>query len=220
MTALLLAVVLSQVKPLPCRPTVSCIADIVPAGHLEAEVGGQASPGVQTLPVLVKLSVTNWLQLQVGSDALFAAQQGTPTTVVDGAAAAVKVRLLEQGPIAPTISLSARVAAPTRPPLPALQTSLDFNAVAHVSKDLTSFLHADLNAMFNLFGGQPQGQAALALSTGLPVGLGFALEGHSTFGNPARPNDGGLRGVITFSPSNVVVFDVGGDWGFFPQTRA
>ncbi|MBE2254221.1 MAG: hypothetical protein IAE78_32125 [Myxococcus sp.] len=219
LTALALSLALGGVKAQPCRPTVACTAELVPAGHAEVELGALTGGSGTGVNLLAKVSVLDWLQVQFGSDQLLAFD-GKQAWAVDGAVAALKVRLFEQADLLPTLSLSSRLAAPTRPPLPALQSTVDLNFTAHASKDLGP-VHADLNGMFNLFGfDQAQGQVALALSTGLTSQVGVALEGHSTFGNPRRPNDGGVRAVLTFSPVEQLVFDLGGDVGFFPQTRA
>ena len=134
--------------------------------------------------------------------------------------AVLKGQLFTQTGWRPTLALSARVALPTRPPLPAAQEAVDLGGTVHLSKDF-DWLHADLNGTVTAFGlREVQGQGALAFSTSLPLHFGAALEVHSTFGNPRRPNDGGVRGVVTWSPVDRLVLDVGGDVGFFPGTRA
>ena len=57
----------------PCRPTVSCTADLTSPGTLEVEAGelaAVASGGahVASFPVLLKQTFTPLLQLQVGSN--------------------------------------------------------------------------------------------------------------------------------------------------------
>ncbi len=59
-------------KALPCRPTVACTADIVPPGSFELETGylfrKLRSPIVQhSVPFLAKLTLAEWMQLQVGA---------------------------------------------------------------------------------------------------------------------------------------------------------
>lgn len=214
-----LALVLGGVKAQPCRPTVACTAELVPAGNVELEVGALATSPGTAINLLAKVSLRDWLQVQVGTDNFLLATAGE-ARVVDGVLAALKARLVEQGEVAPTVSLSARVAAPTWAPLPAAQATVDLFFTAHLSKDLGA-LHVDLNGMLNVPAlREVQGQAALALSTALPDGFGVAVEGHSTFGNARLANDGGLRGVLTWSPVDHLVLDVGGDVGFFPRTRA
>lgn len=218
-TVLLLALSLGGVKAQPCRPTVACTAELVPAGHLEAEVGGAGTTSSQSLNVLVKVSLLDWLQLQGGTDN-FLVRSGAGLSAIDGGLAVLKARLLAQDSWWPTISLSTKLVMPTRPNATGVQQTIDFVGTAHVSKDLGP-LHADLNGTVLVYGGaQVQGQGALAVSGGLPASLGAALEVHSTFGNARLANDGGVRAVVTWSPVDWLVFDVGGDVGFFPTTRA
>jgi hypothetical protein len=160
----------------------------------------------------------DWLQVQLGSDGLLVRQAGQ-TTAVDGAVGVLKARLLAQDGWVPTVSLSARAAVPTRPPLPAIQSTLDVGGTLHVSKDFGP-LHVDLNGTVLVAGlAAAQGQVALAFSTGVTDTLGAALEVHSTIG-AALPNDGGVRALLTWAPVDQLVFDVGFDVGFFRQTRA
>ncbi len=64
-----------SVRVLPCRPTISCSADVVPPGAAEIESGYAArrvagGGYVETEPVLLKLTLLRWLQLQAGTNAL------------------------------------------------------------------------------------------------------------------------------------------------------
>ena len=56
----------------PCRPTVSCTADIVAPGAFEVEIGGVTSTAKQghvaSFPLLLKQTLTKLVQLQVGSN--------------------------------------------------------------------------------------------------------------------------------------------------------
>lgn len=217
-TTLLLLLALGGVKAQPCRPTVACTAELVPRGHAEVELGVLGTGGGSAVNVLAKVSLLDWLQVQVGTDGLLVRQAGQ-TTAVDGAVGVLKARLLAQDGWAPTISVSARTAVPTRPPLPAVQSTLDLGGTLHVSKDLGP-LHVDLNGTVLVAGlAAVQGQVALAFSGGVTETLGAALEVHSTMG-AALPNDGGVRALLTWSPIDSLVFDVGFDVGFFRQTRA
>lgn len=221
MTLVVVLLLLGEVKAQPCRPTVACTAELVPAGHVEAELGTFISPSASTgaLNALIKVSVLDWLQVQVGSDNFFV-RTPEQTAVLDGAVAVLKARLFPQGAWAPTTSLSTRLVVATRPPLPALQTGFDWGVTAHLSKDVGP-LHFDLNGTFSLLGlREAQGQGAFVTAWGLPSGLGLALEVHSTFGNPRLSNDGGARVVASWSPVGALVFDLGVDVGFFPGTRA
>lgn len=218
-SAALLLVLTANVKAQPCRPTVACTAELVPAGHAEIELGGFGSSDATSVNVLAKVSLLDWLQVQLGSDH-FLRVEGGQLTAIDGAVGFLKGRLLAQDGWVPTVSASLKVAMPTRPPLPAAQSSVDLGGTLHLSKDLGP-LHADLNGTLLVAGlREAQGQGALAVSTGLPGDFGVALEVHSTFGNPRLSNDGGLRAVLTWSAADFLVFDLGGDLGFFRQTRA
>src|ERR1700722_10915560 len=60
-------------KAVPCRPTVSCTADLAPSGTTEFEGGflfsSQGSPGNQSsFPFLTKFTFAPWSQLQIGSN--------------------------------------------------------------------------------------------------------------------------------------------------------
>ena len=197
--ASLLAVsLLGGVKAQPCRPTVACTAELVPAGHVEVELGGLSGASGSSVNLLTKVSLLDRLQLQLGTDS-FLLFDGRQLTAIDGAVAVLKGQLFTQTGWRPTLALSARVALPTRPPLPAAQEAVDLGGTVHLSKDF-DWLHADLNGTVTAFGlREVQGQGALAFSTSLPLHFGAALEVHSTFGNPRRPNDGGVRGVAAFA---------------------
>src|SRR5580692_11867507 len=59
----------------PCRPTVSCTADITAPGTLEIESGFQfsrlgGSAGAWSYPILLKQTFTRLVQLQVGTNGL------------------------------------------------------------------------------------------------------------------------------------------------------
>src|SRR5213593_3171815 len=60
-------------RALPCRPSVSCTADLVPPGTLEIEagyLGRRVPPGgfIHAEPILFKLTTFEWLQLQLGGN--------------------------------------------------------------------------------------------------------------------------------------------------------
>jgi hypothetical protein len=213
----------------PCRPTISCTADIVAPGRLEVEAGGlYASAAARTLsfPVLLKLSLTPLVQLQVGSNGY------TLVNGVDGAAAAhyldnvflgPKLHLHDQGDLWPSLALSAQVSVPTFS-ADGYTPNDDVFATAFASKDF-AFVHVDWNvgALLWRVNDSPVTQAftALALSPSLPAPFGATIEGYY-FSNapPLTPRDGGIRAVANVTARSWMVFDVGGDVGFFPSTRA
>jgi hypothetical protein len=58
---------------LPCRPTIACTADFIPPGGVEVELGyllRRLAGGVlqHSTPVLVKLTLAEWVQLQVATN--------------------------------------------------------------------------------------------------------------------------------------------------------
>jgi hypothetical protein len=211
----------------PCRPTISCTADIVAPGSLEVEMGAQYSKlggddRVWTFPVLLKQSLATWLQLQVGSNGytILRSSPGVPIgRHVDNLIAGPKLHLLDQGDVAPSLAITAQAS------LPVFADGHDaIFLTAHASKDVGP-LHADLNAGAYTWWGEGNAEAqpfgALALSVSPVTPFGFALEGYA-FADalPYASRDGGLRAVVTTTPKPWLVFDVGGDVGFFPSARA
>jgi len=62
---------------------------------------------------------------------------------------------------------------------------------------------------------------ALALSTSPVPPFGFALEGYAfADARSYAARDGGVRGAVTLTPRPWLVFDFGGDVGWFPSTHA
>ncbi|MGD0676890.1 MAG: hypothetical protein ABSC94_15865 [Polyangiaceae bacterium] len=211
---------------LPCRPTISCTADIVSPGDLEVEAGFSRAHGASaqlwTFPLLVKQSVTKWLQIQVGSNGYTDESGASSSKYFDNVNVGPKFHLAEQGTFVPSLSLSAQLSIPT---FPARGYVRDFDAffVGYASKDIGP-IHADLNVGFDVwhFGDASRAQqyTAFALSTTLPAHFGVIAEGYFfTNALPAAPRDGGVRAALTYSARTWLVIDAGGDWGFFPFTR-
>jgi hypothetical protein len=95
---------------------------------------------------------------------------------------------------------------------------------AYVTKDV-GWVHADLNVGANAWrlDGAPLPQAwwALAVSIDLPDPLGAMVEGYYfTDAAPIAPRDGGFLFAISHNPRPWLMFDFGGDVGWFPSTRA
>jgi len=212
---------------IPCRPTVSCAADIAAPGVFELEAGalyaqGNAGQDTTTIPFLLKQSLTHWLQLQVGNG--FTLIRGVAhAQYLDNIVVGPKFHLLDQGELAPSLSLSAEAS------LPAFAASgysrlVDAAFIAYASKDLGP-LHIDLNqdiTVLDLGNSRTlQEYTSLALSHSLPGGFGVALEGY--YISPAAllaSRDGGVRAALSCSLRSFLVVDLGGDAGFFPSTRA
>ena len=69
---------------LPCRPTISCTADLVPPGSFEIEAGYYArrvppAGYVHDQPLLAKLTLFPWIQAQLGMNgAVFTTGRQSP----------------------------------------------------------------------------------------------------------------------------------------------
>jgi hypothetical protein len=215
-------------KALPCRPTIACTADFVPPGVVELEVGyiyRRLALGVNqhSLPFLLKLTLTDWAQLQLGSNGATFASMPAPARYFDDVTLGLKLHLQDQGPLAPSLSLSATVSLPTTPAQGYLRT-YDAFFLFYVTKDLR-WLHADLNLGLDVWqlDGAPRLQpwAALALSVALPRGLGPMLElYYFADAAPVAPSDAGLLVALSYQPRNWIVLDAGIDVGFVTGTRA
>jgi hypothetical protein len=217
-----------SVEAQPCRPTIACMAEIVPAGYFEVEAGYGGTQGSSTFAhsglLLLKYSLLDRVQLQLATNSLFLAGPGLVPRAFDGVMPGLKVVLNGQGRFMPSNALSAHVMIPTQAFEGAKQQTVDAQGWWYISKDV-GLLHADVNLVLNVFdltgAPIPQGLASLALSFALPKGFGLFTEVYSAFGNADRaPLDGGSLNGISFSPIDEVVFDVGGDIGFYPGTRA
>jgi hypothetical protein len=211
----------------PCRPTVSCTADLTSPGTLEVEVGAYAASlgGGQRLwayPLLLKQTFTPWLQWQLGTNGFTVVRDSRASYSerrIDNVATGPKVHLVDQGDIAPSIALTVQGSLPT-----ADAGSDGAIFTAHASKDAGP-IHTDWNVGATLWwrGGEnaaAQPFSALAFSaTPLPP-IGVALEGYVfAHAAPHAARDGGLRAAITLTPRPWIVFDIGGDVGLYPATH-
>jgi hypothetical protein len=219
---------LGDVRALPCRPTIACTADFVPPGSFEVEMGALfrrvGAEGRQwTLPLLAKLTLAEWLQAQVGSNGYTVTRGDMPAQYFDDVTAGLKVHLVDQRAIVPSVSVSATASLPTFPATGYLRT-VDALLIAYVTKDLGP-IHADWNLGWNAWriDGDPRAQAwtALALSANLSPIFGVMAETYYfSDAAPIAPRDGGLLFAISHTPRRWLVFDFGGDVGFFPSSRA
>jgi len=215
-------------KSLPCRPTIACTADLVPAGFFEVETGGfysRLGGGGRLLddPVLLKQTILPFLQLQVGSNGYTVTESSPRAAAIhyfDDVIVGPKFHLVYQSTYVPSLSVSAQSS------LPARSAGQDGALlVAYASKDLGP-IHADLNVGLEAFWGAvgsdaaAQPYVALALSTNLVDPVGFLVEGYVfSAARPYAPRDGGIRPAITLTPRPWLVFDFGGDAGFYPSIR-
>jgi hypothetical protein len=216
----------SRDHAVPCRPTVSCIADLATPGTLELEVGyyfaTSNTAATRNVPFLFKQTVSKLFQLQLGSNGLTGIEQalGPRTTYFDNVIVGAKLHLLDQGKVAPSLAITALVG------LPPYQNTQHVNAfvTGHASKDVGP-IHADLNLGLSEFALDTtpvsQAFAALALSTSLPPPFGIALETYYfSDGSHDYPHDGGVRMALSMTPRPWLVFDFGGDVGYFPSVRS
>jgi hypothetical protein len=215
-------------KALPCRPTIACTADIVPPGVIELELGYlyrrlAHAVNQQSVPFLLKLTLSDWAQFQLGSNGPTFASMPVPARFFDDVTLGLKLHLIDQEPRVPSLSLSATASIPTRAAVGYLRT-YDALFILYVTKDF-AWLHADLNLGMNLWQleATPRTQlwAALALSVALPRGFGPMLElYYFSDAAPVAPSDAGLLVALSYQPRNWVVFDAGFDVGFVAATRA
>jgi hypothetical protein len=210
----------------PCRPTVSCTADIVAPGASELEVGAfyarlAHQDRLWAYPVLLKQTFTPLLQLQVGSNG-YTVIHGSPNVRhLDNVVLGPKLHFADQGSIMPSLALTTQVS------LPVSEGGHDAGLfIGHASKDFGP-VHIDWNAGLDVWWGGSDGGAAAAqpftalAASATPVPpIGVALEGYA-FANarPYSPRDGGVRTAITATPRPWLVFDFGGDLGWYPSTR-
>jgi hypothetical protein len=215
-------------KALPCRPTIACTADLVSPGLFELETGMlyrkiDGTARQWTFPFLAKLTLAKWVQLQIGSNGYTTAHDGPTARYFDNLSAGVKLHLVDQSSVVPSLSLSAAISVPTVDGVGYARAD-DAIALAYVTKDFGP-IHADLNVGVTAFriDGAPiaQEMVALALSANLPAP--FAVMAESYYYSDAAPlaaRDAGFLFALTHSPKPWLVFDFGGDVGYFPSTRA
>jgi hypothetical protein len=216
-------------KVLPCRPTIACTADLVAPGTFEIEAGylyRRAASGAtqRTEPFLLKLTVRSWLQLQVGSNGYTVAQGDAPARFFDNVSLGLKFHMADQGKVLPSLAITAALSVPTAPGQEGYVPVYDALFTGHASKDFGP-VHGDLNAGVNLFRLEdhplPQGFVALAFSMDLVAPFGVMAEGYAfSSAAPVAARDGGFLFAFTHSPKKWLMFDLGGDVGFFPATRA
>ena len=213
---------------LPCRPTISCTADIAAPGTLEVEGGLLVSrlsdqTRAWSYPFLMKQTMSKLLQLQVGSNGFTTIHGAAPAQYLDNLVVGPKLHLRDQGALLPSLALTVQASVPTFQREGYVRVYDGF-ATGHASKDI-AWLHIDWNVGVNLWRieGAPraQGFTALALGTSLPPPFSIAVEGY-VFSDaaPLAGRDGGVRAAVGMTPRPWLVFDVGGDVGFFPSTRS
>ena len=217
-----------DLKALPCRPTIACTADIVPPGSFELEIGylfrKLRSPLLQhSVPFLAKLTLAEWVQLQVGGNGPTFANAPVPARYVDDIVTGFKFHLVDQARYVPSFSWSIELSSPLAA-APGYLRTYDLLATLYFTKDF-SWLHADFNVGFNLWRLEgpllPQPWVALALSVELPAHLTVMAENYFfADGSPVVSKDGGLLLTVAFAARPWLVFDVGSDVGYFASQRS
>ncbi len=219
--------VLPEYSALPCRPTIACTADLVPPGVLELESGyiyRRLGDGANqsSIPFLAKLTLLEWVQLQIGSNGPTVASAPAEARFFDDITLGFKFHVRDQSARWPSISLSSTVSVPTFQATGYTRT-YDLLFTAYVTKDF-GWLHADWNVGANVWRIEgaplPQAWTALALSVQLPHHFGAMLEGYYfSDAAPVNPRDGGILAAVSFQPRKWIVFDAGPDVGLVRATR-
>ncbi len=216
---------------LPCRPTIACTADIVPPGALEIEAGYLARRVpprgfVHDAPLLLKLSLTGWLQVQLasGGRVFTSGDVGRQLRYVDDIVPGVKVRFLKQNEYRPSVSISAHVGVPSWDPHPDFAFALDASFWGYVSKDL-GVVHIDVNGGVNALEFERHASwqpfVTLAIGFALPYRLGSFIETYAFADAGAiAPHEGGVLTGLTFAPRPWLMFDAGIDRSAYPSRRA
>jgi hypothetical protein len=215
----------------PCRPTVSCSADLVPPGALEIEMGyaaRRARPGgfIHAEPLLVKLTLVRWLQLQVGWNTYVFTTGDVSRSLryYDDLSFGAKAHFVDQAGALPSLSASAALSIPSFDPAIDFPFAYDASFWLYASKDAGP-LHFDLNCGLNVWEfdlPQRSVQVFGALATSAPIASDFgAMAEMYIFSDAGRiaPIDSGLLLATSYSPAPRVLFDAGVDVSFEPATR-
>jgi len=222
------AEIVPQDQALPCRPTIACTADIVPAGTVELEAGvlRRQFPGdgaQWTAPFLIKLTVTPRLQIQIGSNGYTISRgEHVPAQYLDDVTIGSKIHLADQTVYWPSLSISASVSVPTFQRMGYLRT-YDLLLALYATKDLGP-LHIDLNAGLNLWRieGDPLPQGFLALATSAmvtgPLAAMVELYGFSDAA-PVATRDAGVLLAAAWSMRTWLILDAGSDLALVRSTR-
>jgi hypothetical protein len=211
----------------PCRPTISCTADITAPGTLEIEEGTLFSHSLHaneaTFPVLLKQTFTRLLQLQVGANGYTVLAGKSDANYLDNVYFGPKLHLLDQSTYVPSVAVGAQLGLPTfRAYGYARHDDAFFTAFA--SKDIGP-VHVDWNVGAYVWGIETSDATqlftALALSTAVSSVVGVAVEGYGfTNAAPFASHDGGARAAVGFTARPWLIVDAGGDVGFFPSVRS
>ena len=215
-------------KAVPCRPTISCTADLANPGTTELESGflfnSQGGAGYQSsFPFLTKFTFAPWSQLQIGSNGYTVLHGETPGQYFDDVTVGEKVHVLDQTATLPSISFSTTANLPTAQNQNGYVRAYDALFAFYMSRDFGA-IHADLNAGFNLLriGNSPLTQKFISLALSYGLSARWSIEGESyyfTNASPVSSRDAGFRSALTYSLHPCLIFDLGGDTGFISTTR-
>jgi hypothetical protein len=189
-----------DVRVLPCRPTVTCTAELSDPGTVELELGYQwrrEAGDTQTTPFLLKLPLAHWLEVQVDGNGYTAAPGAR---YVDDAVVGAKLHLLDQDSWWPALAVTASAAIPGHDPFEVIAT-------VHASKDAGRY-HVDVNIGLDAWRNVRQPYAAIAVSRALTGRWSVAIEPHYfAYAEPLAQRDGGAIGALAFAARSWLVID-------------
>ena len=203
-------------------------ADVAARGTLEVETDyaqiWSDSAVANSGAALLKYSLSDSLQLQLGTNNLITVQSGASTQLLDGVYLGPKLVLRDQGEIAPSIAVSAMVMLPTRDGDAALTQTVDTYLCAYASKNVLG-LHTDLNLGLNVLSidDHPATQlvAAAAVSRELVPDLGAAFETYMFQGGGAyADHDAGALLALSYTPAPWIKIEAGGDLALYRDARS
>lgn len=201
----------------------------MPPGALELELGfiarqlGSRDFQLAT-PVLLKLTLARWLQLQIGtSGGVFVPTGPSQASYFDNVSVGGKFHLRDQTEAGPSASLSAALGIPTYVGQGAYTPVYNAFLILYLSKDF-AWLHADMNAGIFVLqlgtGAVLQGFSSLALSVSLPHSFGLMLEGYGfTDAQPVAARDAGVLTAVSLSAKPWLTLDVGVDASLIQSAR-
>src|SRR5262249_22825006 len=138
-----------DLKVVPCRPTITCTADLAPLGELELEVGYQlrrvAGSFQHGTPILLKLPIAPWIEAPLGSHRL--TYLDADHRYFDDVVVGAKIHLVDQTDRAPSVAVTMSASVPIAAQR-GFTESYDAFATVHASKDLGAF-HIDANVGFD-----------------------------------------------------------------------
>jgi hypothetical protein len=178
-------------------------------------------------PVLVKLTVASWMQVQVGTNgyAFSAGEVPRPLHYFDDITVGLKTHFLDQTAEVPSLAASASLNVPSPDRNDAFPYAYDASFWGYMSKDYGR-LHLDLNGGLNVWQldlpeRSTQPFVSFAATVTLPLGWGAMAESYwYDDAGPIARRDAGFLAAASYAPTPRMMFDAGADLSFFPSTRA